>query len=310
MMLTTTTTKSNSIAILSLITLLSPLTAAQRAGNISICDYYTPLLLKTNTAANQYTLLTLLVNTAVIGNYTTPNVGVSVPGILAPGTVNGTAVNLLPYFDGGRASSNREGSAGVAVNFLDDGGAAPLEANMPSNGTGSNQLFMDIDIAQITYFITQVGLSATSFGVAPADVTEVGTLLTKLFAYRCTAPVAVLPNEAPELQSICIADDCPTAPNSTCSAYSAAVEPGVANTTLAAGLGSNSTSSAGASGVSSGSAGASATGTGSGTGNGNGTASPTAAVKGTGSPIITSGAGKLWGLGVGGLVFVVAALLF
>ena len=68
-----------------------------------------------------------------------PNVGVKVPGILAPGTINGTEVNLLPYFDGGLASSNRGGSSGVAVNFLDDGGAVPLMMNMPANGTTSNQ---------------------------------------------------------------------------------------------------------------------------------------------------------------------------
>jgi hypothetical protein len=41
---------------------------AQRPANTSICDYYTTALLKNNTAANQMTLLTLVVNTAVIGN--------------------------------------------------------------------------------------------------------------------------------------------------------------------------------------------------------------------------------------------------
>ncbi len=41
---------------------------AQRPANISICDYYTTALLTNNTAANQMTLLTLVVNTAVIGN--------------------------------------------------------------------------------------------------------------------------------------------------------------------------------------------------------------------------------------------------
>lgn len=39
-----------------------------RPSNTSICDYYTTALLKNNTAANQLTLLTLVVNTAVIGN--------------------------------------------------------------------------------------------------------------------------------------------------------------------------------------------------------------------------------------------------
>lgn len=41
---------------------------AQRPADTPICDYYTTALLKNNTGANQYTLLTLLVNTVVIGN--------------------------------------------------------------------------------------------------------------------------------------------------------------------------------------------------------------------------------------------------
>jgi hypothetical protein len=70
---------------------------------------------------------------------TTPNVGVKVPGILTPGTYNGTAVNLLPYFNGGLASTNTGGSVGRAVNFLDGGGAAPLMKNMPADNTNSAQ---------------------------------------------------------------------------------------------------------------------------------------------------------------------------
>ena len=116
--------------------------AAQRPTNVSICDYYTNALLKNNSATNQYTLLTLLVNTALIGNYTQPNVGVVVNGILNPGTYNGTDINLLPYFDGSLLSTNPNngGNVGASVNFLDDGGAAPLKMNMPSNGnTTSHQ---------------------------------------------------------------------------------------------------------------------------------------------------------------------------
>lgn len=41
---------------------------AQRPNGTSICDYYTTALLKNNTAENQYTVLNLVVNTAVIGN--------------------------------------------------------------------------------------------------------------------------------------------------------------------------------------------------------------------------------------------------
>jgi hypothetical protein len=112
---------------------------AQRPTNVSICDYYTGALLTDNNATNQMTLLTLVVNTAVIGNYTQPNVGIAVPGILAAGTYNGTAVNLLQYFDGALLSTNDGSSQGVSMNFLDDGGAAPLMLNKPANTTSSAQ---------------------------------------------------------------------------------------------------------------------------------------------------------------------------
>lgn len=104
----------------------------------SICDKYTIALLKENTAANQYTLLTLLVNTVVIGNYTQPNTGVAVPGILAPGSYGGEQVNLLPYFNGCLESTNVDGHP-ASVNFLDGGGAAPLMKNMPADNMNSNQ---------------------------------------------------------------------------------------------------------------------------------------------------------------------------
>lgn len=70
---------------------------------------------------------------------TKPNVGIKVPGILAPGKINGTDVNLLPYFSGDLASTNRGGKKGVSVNFLDGGGAAPLMKSKPANDKDSNQ---------------------------------------------------------------------------------------------------------------------------------------------------------------------------
>ncbi len=111
---------------------------AQRPSSVSICDYYTTALLKDNTAANQYMLLTLVVNTALIGNYTQPNVGVMVPGILNKGDFNGTAVDLLPYFSGGLVSTNNNNTPSV-MSFLDGGGAAPLKQSKPANDQTSNQ---------------------------------------------------------------------------------------------------------------------------------------------------------------------------
>jgi len=82
-------------------------------------------LLKNNTATNQYTLLTLLVNTVGIGNFTGPGTTnptlpgslVNVPGILAPGMYNGEHVNLAPYFSGALKSTNRNNMP-TSVNFL------------------------------------------------------------------------------------------------------------------------------------------------------------------------------------------------
>ena len=55
------------------------------------------------------------------------------------GMFNGTKVNLLPFFNGGLKSTNRGGLSGVAVDFLDGGGGAPLMKNMPAIDKISNQ---------------------------------------------------------------------------------------------------------------------------------------------------------------------------
>lgn len=141
----------NSIFSLSLALVFSTAVLAQdRPSNTSICDFYTTALLKNNTADNQLKLLTLLVNTAVIGNYTQPNKN-AVPGILNPNaTFNDKPVNLLKYFTGQIQSSNVNGTA-TAVNFLDGGGAAPLMNNTASNNTASNQKYAPSTIASLTY---------------------------------------------------------------------------------------------------------------------------------------------------------------
>lgn len=114
------------------------LMATQRPSDVSICDYYTGAVLKQNTADNQYTLLTVLVNTVVIGNYSACAAGGGLPGILAPAYYGGEQVNLLPYFNGCLKSTNNNGMP-VSVNFLDGGGAAPLMQNMPANNVNSAQ---------------------------------------------------------------------------------------------------------------------------------------------------------------------------
>lgn len=145
---------------------------------------------------------------------------------------------------------------------------------------------MDLSAEEVGYFITQVGLSAASFGVATEDVTAVGMALNKIFGYKCSPPTTVVPSQGAQLQSICTGDDCPLAPNATCAAYQAAVEPLVANSTLAMGEGRNASSSAmssaaGAMGTSTAtSAVMSASATGSGSGSGSATTTGVAAYTG------------------------------
>ena len=113
---------------------------ALRPNNTTICDYYTPIVLgKENSAASQQELMALITHTFILGNYTTPNVGVKVQGIAGPFEFEGHEVNLLNYFTGAYYSTNDGGSKGVAKNFLNDGGATALLANKPANTTDSNQ---------------------------------------------------------------------------------------------------------------------------------------------------------------------------
>ena len=92
--------------------------------------------------------------------------------------------------------------------------------------------FMDLSLAEVSYFIEQVAMSAASFGVAQSDLMVVGTALMNAFGYRCEAPITIIPAQGPQLQSICIDDTCPLAPNSTCASYNATMKPAIANSTL------------------------------------------------------------------------------
>ena len=115
--------------------------ADTRPNTTSICDYYTTALKGNSSAASEYAVLTKLVNTAVIGNYTPCVAGTAgLAGILAPAHYGGEDVNLLPYFNGCLNSTNDNNMSSV-VNFLDGGGAEPLKMDMPANAndTSSNQ---------------------------------------------------------------------------------------------------------------------------------------------------------------------------
>lgn len=96
---------------------------------------------------------------------------------------------------------------------------------------------MVLDPYQMGYFITQVALSAASFGVAESDIQAVGQALGSLFNYRCSPKTTVIKAQGPQFQSICTDQSCPLADNATCDAQPAQQQPLVANATLADGEG-------------------------------------------------------------------------
>jgi hypothetical protein len=91
---------------------------------------------------------------------------------------------------------------------------------------------MDLSAAEFGYFVSQVAMSAASFGVAKDDLTVVGTALNSLFGMKDSAPAVVVPSQPAALQAICVADGCPTAANATTSGYSSVAEPSTAVASL------------------------------------------------------------------------------
>lgn len=63
--------------------------------------------------------------------------------------------------------------------------------------------FMALDNAEVGWFIEQVGLAASSFGVSSSDVAAVGSALQSTFGYRCEPPASIPPSAPAQLQSIC-----------------------------------------------------------------------------------------------------------
>jgi len=85
--------------------------------------------------------------------------------------------------------------------------------------------FMDLNAAQMGYFIQQVALAAQSFGVSQTDVMAVGQSLNSLFNVRCAPPATAIPEQGPQLQPICIDPNCAQSPNPQCGSYQVATVP-------------------------------------------------------------------------------------
>jgi hypothetical protein len=113
-----------------------------RPENTSICDWYAARRFGSATAQNQLHLIQGIVSLAFGGAATIPQYDSSsssyaenitseqlqeLTGILNEGVFDNTIIDLRPWFNGSKASTNLNGQA-VGVNWLDGGGAQPLQA--------------------------------------------------------------------------------------------------------------------------------------------------------------------------------------
>ncbi|KAH9894525.1 hypothetical protein F4778DRAFT_783957 [Xylariomycetidae sp. FL2044] len=209
----------------------------------SVCDRYTTSILGANTAATQALFVTIFVNTGMVGNYTTPNAGVYVPGVIWPSVFRGRPINQMPYFTGELASSNLDDGDlghGVAINWLDGGGPAALRQNLSAFDQDSNQWryfthlheyfayllgcslygnvvdryggntnmyhvhkYMTISDLEEQYTNAQFVLAGASLGFADADQAFVRRVLEWLFSRRCSPPKPVPHWAKPAPQAIC-----------------------------------------------------------------------------------------------------------
>ena len=208
--------------------IFSILTGFNMVQSQTICDRYTTVLFTDNNSTNQLSLITAVVNLAVLGDDE-----LNVPGILAP------EGGLLPIFAGAGPTTNRGGTA-VTINFLDGGSNQNVlldhlyqffgaligctAAGFPDYGgvrdMMSVHLFMDIDKTENDYFISQVGAAASALGVSNEDVATIASVLNTVFNDRCAPPLTAADGVPTFLvgtnPSICQADSCPLDPNSVC----------------------------------------------------------------------------------------------
>lgn len=98
---------------------------ADRPANASTCDYYAEVKYGANNSHTQFQLIQGIVGLAFGGAFNLSNVSSQLTGVLNPGTFSGEQINLLPWFDGTKASSNLDNEP-TSIDWLDGGGLDPL----------------------------------------------------------------------------------------------------------------------------------------------------------------------------------------
>ncbi|KAJ3577784.1 hypothetical protein NPX13_g2781 [Xylaria arbuscula] len=247
---------------------------AQRPSTGSICDYYAIQRFGENSSDTQFMLMQSIVALAFGGGTTLHNAPDDSTGILNPGSFNGSAINLRPWFDGSKATTNLNNQA-IGIDWLDDGAQEPLMAFL--NGT-TNMVELDASKNEYRLFahfysafgriygctLTEGFPKANDSGnpISPAYVhkfmnlnqTDLGHFIDQLIMsseyygfskddastlstfFNSRYNVRCAPAINGQLYSICQAPECPlAAPSPDCDAY------------VNVGPGENSTSSGGSS---------------------------------------------------------------
>lgn len=119
---------------------LSALASAQeRPNTTSVCDFYANKTVGSTSAADQRTIMQLVLHTALFGAFSKYNQPVpGLTGALKPTVFDGEYVDLNGYFNGGFASTNEGGTSGASADFYDDGGLEVLLQLQPDKGNLSS----------------------------------------------------------------------------------------------------------------------------------------------------------------------------
>lgn len=133
------------------------------------------------------------------------------------------------------ASPNTKASPPCTRSISEFATFPPLQPNTPH--TNIFPRFMKSDPFESGYFNEQIVLAAKSLGFEEADCDFTQKALDATFGNRCSPAAPVIPASAgPQLQAICVSENCPLDPNATCSAYpdnGTVPFPAIANATLA-----------------------------------------------------------------------------
>lgn len=139
--------------------LLLGVSFAQRPTNATICDYYAVVNYGNNSTDTQYKLIESILALGFGGAGPLSNVSSDITGIFNQGSFQGTPVDLQPWFNGTKQSTNLNNQS-VSIDWLDGGGTQPLYnflSGSTSNLTftsGSNEAYAIPFSSPVLHFLT------------------------------------------------------------------------------------------------------------------------------------------------------------